>query len=105
MKQHGNNEYIFKGWDWTEIAEYFNIDESDEKSAEEIESKFLVISEEIHGVCLGAHPDIKKLREFVLACHKADTTYKKPMWKGLSAIKEDSAFLKFMNLLYREMWN
>lgn len=105
MKRHGNADYIFKGFDWTEIAEYFGVDAGDEKSSEEIEKKFSDISKEIHGDCFDAHPDVRSLRVFVLMCYKADDTYKKPLIHGLLKIKEDGTFLKFMTLLYKEMWN
>jgi hypothetical protein len=105
MKQHGNKDYEFKGWDWTELAEYFGCDGSDEESAKAIDEKLVEIIGEIHGYSLQAHPDVKKIREFVSIIHTKDNTYKKPIWKGLSNIKEDGTFLKFVSILYREMWN
>ena len=105
MKQYGNKDYVFKGYDWTEIAEYFGIDDNDENSSKAIEEKLKEIHSEMHGLSFNAHPDVRKLREFVSLCYKAEDTYKKPMWKGLSEVKEDGTFIKFMLLLYIEMWN
>ena len=105
MKQHGNKDYVFKGWDWIEIAEYFGINENDAKSSEAIDDKLETIRMEIGGLSFDAHPDVIKLKEFVSACYKSDDTYKKPLWKGLMNIKEDGTFIKFMVLNYKEMWN
>jgi len=105
MKQHGNKDYEFKGLDWTELAEYFGCEGSDDESIIVIDEKLTTIIREIHGGSLKAHPDVKNIREFVSIIHTKDNTYKKPIWKGLSNIKEDGTFLKFVSILYREMWN
>lgn len=105
MKQYGNNDYEFKGYDWTELAEYFGADVSDEESSKAIDEKLTTIIREMHDDSLKTHPDAVKIREYIIKLEKCDNTYKKPLWKGLLNIKADSVFLKFVSLLYCEMWN
>lgn len=105
MKQYGNKDYEFKGADWTELAEYFGFDGSDDESIKIIDEKLTTIIREIHGCSLKAHPDAIKIRKYVAKLEENDNTFKKPLWKGLSNIKEDGTFLKFVALLYSEMWN
>lgn len=105
MKWHGNKDYEFKGLDWTELAEYFGCDSSDEESVKVIDEKLTQIISEIRGYSLQANQDVKKIREFVSILHAKDNTYKKLIWKGLLNTKEDGTFLKFVSMLYIEMWN
>jgi hypothetical protein len=105
MKQHGNKDFVFEGCDWTELAEYFGVDSSDEESIKVIDEKLIEIVSDIHGMSLKAHPDVTKIREFVTEIERRDSTYKKPIWKGLLKIREDGTFIKFVSLLYGEMWN
>ena len=50
MKQHGNKDYEFKGWDWTELAEYFGCDGSDEESVKAIDEKLIEIIGEKYSI-------------------------------------------------------
>jgi hypothetical protein len=104
MKQHGNPEYIFKGYDYTELAEYFGVDDCEEVSVKAINENLEKIRCEIGGLSFNAHPDMNKLREFVSAIEKQDDTYKKPIWRGLSKVIEDGTFVKLLKLLYLEAW-
>ena len=105
MKQHGNKNYVFKGYDWSELAKYFGVDGSDAEGEKIIDEKLNLIISELHGCSFKAHPDAIKIREYVSKLEKDDDTYKRPLWKGLLNIKEDGTFIKFVKILYKEMWN
>lgn len=105
MKRHGNPNYVFKGYDFTELAEYFYVDDCDDASIAIINIKLDAIRNEIIGESINIHPDIKKIREFIIKLSEEDEgSYKQPIWKALSEIIEDGTFIKFVKLLYHEAW-
>lgn len=107
MKQIGNNEYIFKGWEWVEVAEYFS-NRSDLCDA----SAIVIINKNINLICddlehdadFIGHPDVLKIREFVRKVSLNEDGFASPLWKGLYKIQSDLVFLSYFSILYRNLW-
>jgi hypothetical protein len=93
--------------DWGELVDWFEIDYNDDDSinAEEVRKKLSAIILETTG-----NPSevtkfqIGQLRKYVKAIAKADTSYPRPIWIGLSKIKDDYTFIQFLSTLLEHLW-
>lgn len=107
MKQIGNNEYIFKGWDWTEVAEYFVGKDCSDEDARIVINRVCAL---IHGdlyedtTTVPTHPDVLKIREFVRKVSLNEKDFAYPLWKGLCEIQSDFVFLTYFSILYEHLW-
>ncbi len=101
--------YKFKGFDWTELAERWGLchDTADEALIFERIREALM-----DAWCQGFTDNqcdlkiVQDVRNFVNALAKDDRRngYSYPLWAGLSKIKHDETFLKFVYELLPNMW-
>ena len=101
MNQIGNKDYIFKGWDWTELYQYFKRTDknpSDEKCYTYIKKKLQECSDNEHKA------DVMKVREFVRKVSMCQDEYASPLFKGLYKIEDDGTFLNYVVLLLKCLW-
>lgn len=108
LKQIGNQEYVFKGWDWCEVAEYFSsrTDLTEDECVVIIDKATDDVFHDIHDDDnnISCHPDVKKLKEFVRMVNLGDQGYTKPLWQGLYKIEHDSVFIQYFRILYKHLW-
>ena len=107
MKQFGNQDYVFKGWDWPEVAEYFSF--RNDLTEEECESIIDKAIEDVRNDIRGEdetsrHPDIKKLKEFVRMITLDSYGFARPLWQGLYRIEHDDVFMQYFKMLYKHLW-
>lgn len=108
LKQSKRKKPKFKGYDWTELSEYFGLDIDGEK--EQTLKEFI---EEIHGLLHNgkkskkiAERRIKALRKYLkeVVDISFQYGYEAPVWSGLARIKDDHTFLRFYTALVYHMW-
>lgn len=107
MKQIGNPLYVFKGWEWTEVANYFSGKEyiTDKDAIIIIDRVCELIRDDLNqDADFIGHPDVLKIREFVRLVAMNEDGFAHPLWKGLYKIQSDLVFLSYFSILYQHLW-
>lgn len=104
-------DYEFKGWDWMELAEAFEVeaveesawlknpDAADENTAERIRAKFWA-----DGCGEGCPEAAALVRKFLLKLAECEDSCS-PVWKALASIDHDFTMLRLFGPLVRYAWN
>jgi hypothetical protein len=100
--------YRFKGWDWQELAEAFELDliDLDDDSDENV---FLVTDFLFEVLNRRNEKEMKEIvkftKRFLKQLIKQGHTYCGPLWKGLSEIKSDYVLIQMIIPLLAYMWD
>jgi hypothetical protein len=106
-----------KGWDWTELFSLWP-ESTKVKWTKPTPSNLLIdeieqikwLEDKIIGLREGIinqkkdRNRIKMCRKFVSLLVKNDTSFSKPIFKGLSKIKDDMTFLDYLSVLLPYLW-
>ena len=88
-----------EGIDFAELADAFNIPHNDDEEVFNNNIRdFLLYNSEDYNV-------VNAVRIFVDKLIEQDTvTYKRPLWIGLSQVKDNNTFMIFVRMLLEAMW-
>ncbi|MHA2280283.1 MAG: hypothetical protein ACXAC5_05475 [Promethearchaeota archaeon] len=103
----------FKGWDWTEVTDYFDRSKKFDykKPAENPKETWIEYEERMSEGFTNWLLDHNKNKIAVKVCRlytkkisETTSSYTGPLWKGLYEIEHDETFIQYFNLLLRGMW-
>jgi Ran GTPase-activating protein (RanGAP) involved in mRNA processing and transport len=94
-----NNDYVFKGFDWIELAEYLNINYQELDEVESVE----VITNYITKFKDEMYPVMRRFLEALIKCSEEIDNYT-PVWKGLFQIEDQFTFNQLFLTNLRGMW-
>lgn len=100
----GKKAHIFKGWDWTELAEYFEVElpnNDDDKAIEVLQEWF---SNAYGEDCEPLPEVVDGCRRFLARLCEISIHNCAPLWKGLAAIECNSSFMRMFIPLLGYMW-
>ena len=100
--------YRFKGWDWQELAEAFEIDLID--LDEDSDANVSLVTEFLFDVLNRQNKKemkaiVKTIKRFLKQLIKQGHTYCGPLWKGLTEIKSDYVIIQMTIPLLGYMWD
>lgn len=108
-KRKTKTERTFRGWDWEELSAWLGVNPDQDESVlleqTRIKINKLASNLVLHKISPEEMKLIKGIRTFVSRLAKWENTYNQPLWKGLSAIEDDEAFLRFVDPLLPYMWD
>lgn len=95
--------------DWSEIAEWLNVSDDDDfmlayKCKKELGNFILLLNSDGTARDKDIKSKIDELREWVTSMSKADDSYSKPAFVGISKIKNDEVFLKWVIKVIDWLW-
>lgn len=109
----GIKDYEFKGFDWTELAEYFRIPVDYTLGDSGTLDSLRLVLRELQNTATGSEVDYidgsdedvinirKYIAKMILDPEVGETKY---LWIGLNKIEHDWTFLRYVNLLLEHMW-
>lgn len=112
----GIKDYEFKGFDWTELAEYFRIiifDDTKHYRDNDILTDLKLKLRELQDITTGSdvdyedgsNEDVINIRKYISKMiDDSDVGETKHLWIGLNKIEHDWTFLRFVILLLEHMW-
>lgn len=138
--KRNKTQKVFRGWDYSEIIEWMDVDYKDSKFKTikfrlidffiTMKKAFKVLfenrfyDEDIREIqetkkalkCLMKHLDedipnkkykekVDGLRTYVTKLSEKNDTYIQPLWKGLSEIKSDSEFVRYVSFFLESLWD
>ena len=104
--------YQFRGHDYVELAEYWELIDDIEDSGTDNNSDEL-LKKRINAYMFDTLGDKKRmvkvtkiLRKFISVLYKQSKKidYQYPVWKGLLNVKDDETLIKFTSVLLKGMW-
>ena len=102
-------EFSMRGWDWTDISKILevNLDIGDQYILSNTRKKIRNIIMKLYDNKQTQQDifKINQIRFFIKKLSENNNTYIWPLWVGLGNIKEDTEFLRFIDLLLPYLWD